>query len=120
MNKLAADVKLLVIVRRDGQRKRPDKSILQIRRRRAVRLIRPHFDVARLAVAQIETFDNAADAARTGSARPDDVWIDRIGRGPTALAAADWLPRAARNLITARPPPPRLGPRYDGSSCSLP
>src|SRR5712692_9939228 len=97
MNELTADVNLVVIVRRDRQGHRPDKTIFKISRGRAVNLVRPDFDVARLSGFQIEDFDDAANAAGAGCARPDDVVVDRIGSGPTALTAGDSDPGAARN-----------------------
>src|SRR6266566_9303257 len=98
MDILTADVKAVVIVRRDRQRHGPDKTVLQLSRCRSVALVRPDFNVTSLAGRQVETFDDAADASRSRSAGPDDVVINRIRRGPTALATADRLPGAARNL----------------------
>src|SRR5262249_36309423 len=110
MDKLAADVKLVVIVRRDRQRHGPNEAVLQIRGGRSVRLVRPDFNISRLTVAQIVTLDDAADAAGSGSTGPDNVWINRIGSGPTTLTAGDRVPSAARNRAagaatarTARP-----------------
>src|SRR5207237_169585 len=87
----------VVIVRRDRQRHRPDEAVLQFGGWPSVSLIGPHLNIARLPIAQIEAFDDAADAPRTGSARPDDVVVNRIGRGPAALTASHRLPRAPRN-----------------------
>src|SRR5882762_84484 len=101
MDILAADVELVVIVRRDCQRHGPDESIFQIGGGGTVGLIRPNLYVTSLAGCQVEAFDNAADAARSGGAGPDDVVIDRVRRGPTALATTHRLPGAARNLSTA-------------------
>src|SRR5689334_7254592 len=104
MNKLAADINLLVIVRRDREGKRPDKAILHVRRRRAVGLIRPNFNAPHLPVAQIKLLDDAADTSRTRSAGPHDIRIHRIRRRPTTLAAADRLPRTAWNRSAAERP----------------
>src|ERR1044072_1801038 len=84
-------------MRRDGERRRPDKTILHIGGGGAVDLIGPDLDIARLAGAQIESLDNAADAAGTRGRRPDDVVVHRIGRGPTAFASGNSNPRAAGN-----------------------
>src|SRR5882672_6486662 len=110
MNILAADVKLVVIVRRDCQRHGPHETVFQFARRRAIALVRPNLDVASLARRQVEAFDDAADTPRTRSAGPDDVVINRIGRSPTAFTAADRLPGAARNLsdTAAKPTAPRV------------
>ena len=59
---LAADVDSVPIVRRDRKRRRPHESILQIRRY-AVGIVRPHFDIARLAPVLFIANDDAADAA---------------------------------------------------------
>ena len=63
MNELTADVNLVVIVRRDRQRHGPDKTIFQISRHVAARIIRPHFNVARLAGLDVVNLNDAADAA---------------------------------------------------------
>src|SRR5438105_61975 len=101
MNELTADVNLCVIVRRDGQRHGPYKTIFQVSRDVATRVIRPHFDVARLPGLDVVNLDDTANAARAGRAGPDDVVIDRIGRGPTALTTGDVNPSAARNYSAA-------------------
>src|SRR5262249_20349294 len=100
MQVLAADVNLVVIVRRDVERRVPHEPVFQIRGR-SVRILRPHFDVAQLPPVLLVPDDDAADAAGTGGGRPDDVGIDRIGRGESALAAADRVPHAARDLVAA-------------------
>src|SRR5215831_8251249 len=100
MHVLAADINFVVIVRRDRQRHSPDKTIFQISRDLTANVFRPHLDVARLPGFQIEDFDDAADTARAGSARPDDVIVDRIGSGPTALTARDADPGTTRNWPT--------------------
>src|SRR5215831_123718 len=100
MHVLAADIDFVVIVRRDRQRHSPDKTIFQIGRDLTANVFRPHFYIARLPGFQVEDFDDAADTARAGSARPDDVIVDRIGCGPTALAASDANPGTARNWPT--------------------
>src|SRR5262249_10965375 len=94
MQVLTADVDPVVIVRRDVERRVPEEPVLQIRRR-PVLLIRPYFAVAHLTPALLVADDDAADAARTGSGRPDDVRIGRIRRGEPALAAANRVPHAA-------------------------
>src|SRR6185295_1743813 len=93
---LAADVDLVVIVRRDVERRVPDEAVLQIRRD-AVRVVGPHFDVAALPPALFVAHDDAADAAGAGGGGPDDVRVDRIGRREAALAAVDGMPHAAWN-----------------------
>src|SRR5580765_1897054 len=100
MNVLAADINLIVVVRRDCQRHRPHEAIFEISGDIAAGVIRPHFDIASLSGLQIENLDNATDAAGTGGARPNNIVIDRIGRGPTTLAAGDSDPGAARNRAT--------------------
>src|SRR5262249_59067043 len=60
-------------------------------------LVGPHLDVARLPVAQVVALNDAADAARPGGARPDDVVVYGIRRRPAALAAGHRVPRAPRN-----------------------
>src|SRR5439155_996240 len=71
MQVLAADVDLVVIVRRDMERRVPDEAVLQVGRR-AVRVLGPYFDVAHLAPALVVANDDAADAAGAGRGGPDD------------------------------------------------
>ncbi len=87
--------------------------------------LRPDLDFARLPRALVEALDGAAEAAVAGAAGPDDVVVDRVGHGPSALAAGDRMPQAARN----RPAGSSsdcfairllLGPRVDGPSWRLP
>src|SRR5262245_50745232 len=44
--------------------------------------------------------DYPAEAARARGARPDDVRIDRIGRGPSAFPTEDAVPQRARDGLT--------------------
>src|SRR4030095_6348187 len=44
--------------------------------------------------------DDTTHRARAGGAGPDDVRVDGIGRGPSALAAANCMPHAARDRRT--------------------
>src|ERR1043166_5186905 len=103
MNKLAADINLLMIVRRDRERKRPDEAIFHVRRRGAVNLIGPNFDAAHLPGAQIEFLDIATDTSRTSSTGPDDV---RIERNRPDEAIFHVRRRGAVNLI---------GPNFDAA-----
>src|SRR5262245_19905127 len=107
MQMLAADINLIVIVRRDVERRVPHEAVLEIRGN-AVRVVGPHFDVAALAPVLFVADDDAADAARAGGGGPDDVGIDRIGRREPALAAVDRVPHAARN--SAPPSPAAAAP----------
>src|SRR5439155_7887227 len=97
VNELAADVNLVVIVRRNCERHRPHETILEICSDFAANIFRPHFDVASLSSFQVEDFDDAANAAGTRSARPDDVVVDWIGSSPATLTAGDTNPGAPRN-----------------------
>src|SRR6185503_243697 len=72
MHVLAADVDLVVVVRRNRQRHRPVEPVLQIGGN-AVGLIRPDLDVAGLPPPLVVAHDDAADAAGAGGAGPDDV-----------------------------------------------
>ena len=100
MEILAADVNLVVIVRRDVERRVPDEPILQIGRR-SIFAVRPDLHVAHLPAAFVVADDDAADASRAGGGGPDDVRIDRIGRRKAALAASDRVPHAARDVAAA-------------------
>ena len=65
MNELAADVDLVVIVRRNRQGHCPDKTILEIASGLAADIFGPHFDISRLSGFQIENINDAADATGT-------------------------------------------------------
>src|SRR4030095_15012161 len=99
MHVLAADVDLVSIVRRNRQRHRPVESIFEVGGN-TVRLIGPHLDVPRLAPAFVVAHGATTPRARAGGAGRDDVRVDGIGRGPSALAAANCMPHAARDRRT--------------------
>ena len=96
MQVLAADVDLVVIVRREVERRVPNEPVFQLRRR-SVFLVGPHFDVPHLAPALVIADDDTADGAGAGGGRPDDVRIHRIRRRKPALATANRMPHAARD-----------------------
>src|SRR6185295_8478194 len=102
MNILTTDVQLVVIMRRDRERHGPNKSVFEIRGDRAIDLIRPNFNVTTLTGGQVEAFDDATDTSRSRRTRPDNVVVDRVRRGPTALTAAHRLPGTAWNLPAAK------------------
>src|SRR5205823_6020789 len=64
------------------------------------------FDIASLSSFQVEDFDDAANAAGTRSARPDDVVVNRIGSSPATLTAGDTDPSAPRNWSAETAPSP--------------
>src|SRR5437764_11164149 len=97
MHVLAAGIHRVVIVRRQRERERPVEAILHRGRGRADRHFGPDLDLARLPGPLVEPFDGAAQAAETGTGRPDDVVVDRVGNRPPAFATRDRMPRAARN-----------------------
>src|SRR5262249_41598303 len=110
MDVLAAGVDLVVIVRRDVERRVPHEAVLEIRRH-AVLVVGPHLDVAQRRRALVVAHEDAADAARARGGGPDDVGIARIRRRPAALAAADRVPHPARDAAaaaTAAAPPTAL------------
>src|SRR5262249_59606862 len=98
---LAADIHLVVIVRRNCQREFPVESVLHFGRGGAASLLGPDLDVARLVIALVEDGDDAAHAARARCAAPDDVGVDGIGRGESAFTACHLMPGAARALCAA-------------------
>src|SRR5262249_53777892 len=98
---LAAHVYLVVIVRRNRQRELPIEAVLDLGRGGAAGLLGPDLDVARLVIALVEHGDDAAHAARSRCAAPDDVGVDGIGRGEAALTPGHLMPRAARDLSAA-------------------
>src|SRR5262245_23193400 len=100
MHVLTADIERVPVVRRHVKRSRPDEPVFDARRR-AVRLIRPHLDISKLPPALFVTHDDAADTARSGSGRPDDVRVEGIWSGPATLTAADGVPRRSRNHATS-------------------
>ena len=123
---LAARVDRVVIVRRDGDRKRPVEAILHVAGRRADGDLRPDLDFAHLPRALVEALDGAAEAAEPGAGRPDDVVVDRIGNRQAALAARrpNATGRAESGCASASSAcfamRLLLGPRVEGPSCRLP
>ena len=93
---LAADVDRVVIVRGDENRGIPDEAVAHAVRR-APALLGPHLDGPVLAPVLLVAHHDAADHARPGRRGPDDVGVDRIGGGESALAAAHVVPHAPRN-----------------------
>src|ERR1019366_6969935 len=98
---LAADVDLVVVVRRDREGRVPDESVLDVRRRIPARAERPDLDVLSRARAFVVSYDDAAYASRSGCGRPDEVRIHRVRRRPAALATFHAVPLAARNCRAA-------------------
>src|SRR5438067_1666585 len=101
MHVLAACVDRVVIVRRDRDRERPVEAILHGAGRCADGHLGPDLHLARLTRAFVEPLHGSAEAAKSGAGRPDDVVVHRIGNRPSALAAGDRVPHAARDW-TAR------------------
>src|SRR5262245_51107865 len=100
MEILAADVNLVVIVRRNMERRVPDEPVFQISGR-AIRVVGPDFHVAHLAATLVVAHDDPTDASRPRCSGPDDVRIGRIGRREAALPSADRMPHAARDAAAA-------------------
>ena len=84
---LAARVDRVVIVRRDGDRKRPVEAILHVTGRRADGDFRPYLDFAHLPRALVEALYGTAEAPEPGAGGPDDVVVDRIRNREAALTA---------------------------------
>src|SRR4029453_16433063 len=92
---LAADVDLVVVVGRDRHREGPDEAVLDVGRGPARRGLGPDLDVAGGVRAQVVARDDAAHAAEARGARPDDVRILRVRRGPAALNPRPRAPHDA-------------------------
>ena len=102
VHELAAGVDRVVVVRRDRERRVPHEAVLHVGRGVSAGAERPHFHVLALcARALVEPDDDAAAASRSRRGGPDEVRVDRIRRGPAALAAFDAVPFAARDLPAA-------------------
>ena len=99
---LAAGINRVVIVRRDGQRKRPVEPVFDTSRGCAHRHFGPDFHFACLMGALVEPLDRAAQAAESGAGRPDDVVVRRIGNRPSAFAAGHGVPHPTWNRSARR------------------
>src|SRR5207248_4060403 len=93
-------IHLVVIVRRDRERRVPDETILHVGGRCPARAEWIDLDVLSLAAALVEPNDDAAAAARARRRRPHNVRVDGIGRRPATLAPLDAVPLAARDLVS--------------------
>src|SRR5262245_34571796 len=99
---LAANVHLVVIVRRDRKREGPNKSILHLGGRVTDSGLRPDFDRGRHIRSHIPSRDDSTNAAEAGRARADKVRVNGIRRRPAAFTAGDGTPCATRNTAVAR------------------
>src|SRR5262249_46607196 len=71
-----------------------------IRGGRSVGLLRPDLDMARLMIALVEKRDNPTHAAGSRCSGPNDIRIDRIWRGESALAASHGTPGSSGKRAT--------------------